>query len=145
MNDKAGSEQGKKHLKRLETFLDVVYALLFFRILHYLPHSEDMAWADKPLGLLSLLWANADELLRIIVGMGLTIIYWNLNNKLFGSLVRTNGRHAILALLQMFFVCLFIYFATVLRPEYFVMLLPKNEYFTTLDWPFNFFLIFFSS
>jgi len=111
MNDKAGSEQGKKYLRRLETFLDVVYALLFFRILHYLPHSEDMAWTDKPLGLLSLLWANADELLRIIVGLGLTIIYWNLNNKLFGPLARTNGRHAILALLQMFFVCLFIYFA----------------------------------
>jgi hypothetical protein len=44
MNDKAGSEQGKKYLRRLEIFLDVVYALLFFRILlHYLPHSEDMA------------------------------------------------------------------------------------------------------
>ena len=111
MNDKAVSEQGKKYLRRLETFMDVVYALLFFRILHYLPHSEDMAWTDRPLGLLSLLWANADELLRIIVGLGLTIIYWNLNNKLFGSLVRTNGRHAILAFLQMFFVCLFIYFA----------------------------------
>jgi len=111
MNDKAGSEQGKKHLQRLETFLDVLYALLFFQMLHYLPQGEDMAWADKPLGLLSLLWANADELLRIFVGLALTIIYWNLNNKLFGPLVRTNGRHAILALLQMFFVCLFIYFA----------------------------------
>lgn len=111
MNDKAGSEQGKKHLQRLETFLDVLYALLFFQMLHFLPQAEDMAWADKPLGLLSLLWANADELLRIFVGLALTIIYWNLNNKLFGPLVRTNGRHAILALLQMFFVCLFIYFA----------------------------------
>jgi len=28
---------------------------------------------------------------------------------------------------------LFIYFAAVLGPEYFVMLLPVNEYFTTLD------------
>jgi uncharacterized membrane protein len=111
MNDKAGSEQGKKHLQRLETFLDVLYALLFFQMLHYLPQGEDMAWADKPLGLLSLLWANADDLLRIFVGLALTIIYWNLNNKLCGPLVRTNGRHAILALLQMFFVCLFIYFA----------------------------------
>ncbi len=39
--------------------------------------------------------------------------------------------------------CLFIYFATVLRPEYFVILLPVNEYFTTLDWPFNFLFVFF--
>jgi len=39
--------------------------------------------------------------------------------------------------------CLFIYFATVLSPEYLVMLLPENEYFTTLDWPSNFFFVFF--
>src|SRR5660397_188611 len=39
--------------------------------------------------------------------------------------------------------CLFIYFATVLSPEYFVMLLPENEYFTTLDCPINFFFVFF--
>ena len=39
--------------------------------------------------------------------------------------------------------CLFIYFATVLSPEYLVMLLPVNEALTTFDWPFNFFFVIF--
>jgi hypothetical protein len=39
--------------------------------------------------------------------------------------------------------CLFIYFVIVLRPEYFVILLPVNECFIALDWHFNFFFVFF--
>jgi hypothetical protein len=39
--------------------------------------------------------------------------------------------------------CLFMYFAAVFKPEYFVILLPVNECFTTFDWPFNFFFVFF--
>jgi hypothetical protein len=38
--------------------------------------------------------------------------------------------------------CRFMYFATVLRPEYFIMLLPVNEDLTTLNWFFNFFIFF---
>jgi hypothetical protein len=41
------------------------------------------------------------------------------------------------------FIALFIYFSTVFNPEYFVILLPVNECFTTFDWPFNFFFVFF--
>jgi uncharacterized membrane protein len=103
--------QGASYLARLKVFLDVVYAVLFVKVLDYLPQFEDMAWKDKPLGLLQLLMENATELLRIFIGLGLTLIYWNLNNRLLGPLVRTNGRHALLALLQMVFVCLFLYFA----------------------------------
>jgi hypothetical protein len=39
--------------------------------------------------------------------------------------------------------CLFMYFATVFKPEYFVILLPVNECLTIFDWPFNFFFVFF--
>ncbi len=109
--DSFGTREGEKRLRRLEVFLDVVYALLFFHMLLYLPQSEDLAWADKPWGLLSLLADNAGELLRILVGLGLTLIYWNLSHKLLGPVVRTDGRHCLLALLQMLFVCLFLYFA----------------------------------
>jgi len=35
------------------------------------------------------------------------------------------------------------YFATVLRPEYLVMLLPENEALTTFDWPFNLLFVIF--
>ncbi|MFW5759656.1 MAG: hypothetical protein ACOCXH_01605 [Cyclobacteriaceae bacterium] len=39
--------------------------------------------------------------------------------------------------------CLFMYFATVFKTEYFAILFPVNECFTTFDWPFNFFFVYF--
>ena len=82
--------QGRNYLRRLGVFLDVVYALLFVQMLQYLPQAEDMSWRDRPLGLLQVLIDNGTELLRIVVGCGLTLIYWNLSNRLLGSLVRTD-------------------------------------------------------
>ncbi len=104
--------QGSNYLRRLGVFLDVVYALLFVQMLQYLPQAEDMSWSNRSLGLLQVLIDNRTELLRIVIGCGLTLIYWNLSNRLLGSLVRTDGKHALLVLLQMVFVCLFLYFAT---------------------------------
>lgn len=100
------------YLNRLSRFIDVVYALLFFfMITHYMPIIEDMEWSHKPLGLLSHLIDNAGEMLRIFIGGGLALMYWNQNNSLFKHLTKTNGVHAALSLIQLFLVCLFIYFA----------------------------------
>ncbi len=100
------------YLNRLSRFIDIVYALLFFHMLtNYLPIIEDMEWSHKPLGLLSHLMDNSSELLRIFIGGGLALMYWNQNNSLFKHLVKTNGMHAALSLVQLFLVCLFVYFA----------------------------------
>ena len=100
------------YLIRLSRFIDIVYALLFFfMITHYMPIIEDMEWSHKPLGLLSHLMDNSSELLRIFIGGGLALMYWNQNNSLFKHLTKTNGMHAALSLIQLFLVCLFIYFA----------------------------------
>ena len=98
---------GGKQLRRLETFLDVAYAVLFVDFIMYLPHTEDMAWTELPYGLLSLLIDDPIDLLRLIIAVGLTLISWNLTHKLLGPLERTNARHTLLALLQLIFVCLF--------------------------------------
>jgi len=105
------AEIGRKHLRRLEVFLDVVYALLFIRMIAYLPPAEDLSWIDSPIGLLQVFADHPGELIRIIIGIGLTVIYWNLNNRMLAPLSRTDSRHAVFALVQMFFVCLFVYFA----------------------------------
>jgi len=102
---------GRKQLRRLETFLDVAYAVLFVDFIMYLPHTEDMAWTELPYGLLSLLIEDSANLLRLIIAVGLTLISWNLTHKLLGPLDRTNARHTLLALLQLIFVCLFLFFA----------------------------------
>ncbi len=99
-------------LNRLSRFIDVVYALIFFHMLvTYLPIIEDMEWSHKPLGLLSHMMDNSNELLRIFIGAGLALMYWNQNNSLFKHLKKTNGTHAALSLIQLFLVCLFVYFA----------------------------------
>ena len=100
------------YLTRLSRFIDVAYALLFIHlIVEFLPHFEDMEWTHKPYGLLSHLVDNRMELLRIFIGGGLALLYWNQNNSLFKNLIRTNGVHAMLSLVQLFLVVLFVYFA----------------------------------
>lgn len=106
------NDPDKFYLRRLSTFIDVVYALVFFHMLTtYLPFVEDMEWSHKPLGLLSHLIDNKNELLRIFIGGGLALMYWNQNNGFFKNLVKTNGTHAALSLIQLFLVCMFVYFA----------------------------------
>jgi len=111
MSEDANVAIGHRQLRRLETFLDVAYAVLFVDFIMYLPHTEDMAWTELPYGLLSLLIDNSTDLLRLIIGVGLTLISWNLTHKLLGPLERTNPRHTLLSLLQLIFVCLFLFFA----------------------------------
>lgn len=102
---------GARYLRRLEVFLDVVYALIFFRLLQYLPQVENMKWLGKPRGLLQLMMENHVELLRMLIGLVLVLIYWNLTNKVLGRLARTDTTHATLAMVQMVLVCLFLYFS----------------------------------
>jgi uncharacterized membrane protein len=111
MNKDVNAVAGRKQLRRLETFLDVAYAVLFVDFIMYLPHTEDMAWTELPYGLLSLLIDDLANLLRLIIAVGLTLISWNLTHKLLDPLDRTDSRHTLLCLLQLIFVCLFLFFA----------------------------------
>jgi uncharacterized membrane protein len=109
--DEATAATGRRQLSRLETFLDVAYAVLFVDFIMYLPQTEDMAWTELPFGLLSLLIDNSVDLMRLVIAVGLTLISWNLTHKLLGPLERTDARHTLLVLLQLIFVCLFLFFA----------------------------------
>ena len=111
MSENSNDVPGSKQLRRLETFLDVAYAMLFVDFIMYLPRTEDMAWIDLPFGLMSLLVENSVDLLRLVIAVGLTLISWNLTHKLLGPLERTDGKHTLLVLLQLIFVCLFLFFA----------------------------------
>jgi hypothetical protein len=63
-------EFGKKHPRRLEVFLDVVYALLFIRMIDFLPPAEHMRWVDSPIGILQVFADNPGKLLRIVIPFG---------------------------------------------------------------------------
>jgi uncharacterized membrane protein len=111
MSEDSSRLSGSKKLSRLETFLDVAYAVLFVEFILYLPQTEDMAWLDLPFGLWTLLVDNALNLLRLVIAVGLTLISWNLTHKLLGPLDRTDTKHTFLVLLQLILVCFFLFFA----------------------------------
>lgn len=98
-------------VRRLEVFVDVVFALIFFHILLYLPPTTDMTWVGRPYGVLQGLVDNPVEFVRVLVGIGLTLIYWLQSTTFLKYVSRTNGVHASLQLCQLVMVSLFMYFA----------------------------------
>ncbi len=98
-------------LRRLEVFLDVIYGLLAFHMLSYLPPVRDMSWAGQPLGLLGALTGNRRELWRAVMGMGVTAICWRVTASRLARLRLTDGVHTTIALAQSGLLCFFVYFA----------------------------------
>lgn len=92
-------------------FLDVVYGLVAFHMLSYLPPVKDMSWVGKPLGLLGPLVANARELWRVVMGLGITAICWYLSARRLSQVRATDFIHATIVLVQTGLVCFFVYFA----------------------------------
>ena len=104
--EKAELVRGTRQLRRLEILMDVVYALVIWRLFMLMPRPEKIGeWRS----LLSFLSSNAE--LYVIAGLGLVIviIYWIQNNALFGYLDRTDGSHTTISIFQLFFLLLFLY------------------------------------
>ena len=107
MDDAATLRRGKRQLRRLGTLTDVVYGIVIWRTFMLIPRPGvfDMSWS-------TLQDYVTDEwlaLLLILVGLVFTIVYWIQNNTLFGALERTDARHTILSILQIFFLLVFLY------------------------------------
>ena len=104
--DKAELVRGTRQLRRLEILMDVVYALVIWRLFMLMPRPDKIGeWRS----LYSFLSSNAE--IYVIAGLGLVIviIYWIQNNALFGYLDRTDGRHTAISIVQLFFLLLFLY------------------------------------
>lgn len=104
-------------LRSLGIFLDVVFALIFFRIVEFLPSFQDGQWIHLPHGLLSLLTSSPANLTRVIFGLLMTVYYWYRKNTFQSLLARSDGILATLSIASLFFVCLFMY-ALVADPTY---------------------------
>jgi len=104
--DKAELIRGTRQLRRLEMLMDVVYALVIWRLFMLMPRPEKIGeWRS----LSSFLSSNVE--LYVIVGLALiiVIIYWIQNNALFGYLDRTDNLHTAISIIQIFFLLLFLY------------------------------------
>jgi hypothetical protein len=104
-------------LGSLAIFLDVTFALMFFRIVEFLPSFQDGHWQQLPHGLLSLLVSQPANLARVVFGLVITVYYWTSKNALLSLLTKSNGVIAVLSITSLSFLSLFMY-ALIADPEY---------------------------
>lgn len=97
--ERSGSEiqRDERQLRRLQTLVDVVYALLIVRLFMMLPNPEpsEVVGFDP----LAIFTEGGDRFAMLIIGFILILIYWFQSNKTTGNLVKTDGKHTVLSLL----------------------------------------------
>ncbi len=105
---KAQLAQQKNTLRRLQTLIDVVYGLMIFRLFVLLPHPSQEQLENRDL--IGMFAENGINLLIVLIGIVLIIIYWSQSNRQFGNLSRVDGRVATLSIVQVFSLLIYLYF-----------------------------------
>ena len=110
MPQPAELERQERQLSRLSTLMDVMFALMLFRVLQAIPppsQEEDWIWTAG--ALMEFLAEAGDGILMALIGVILLVIYWLQNNKLLGNLTRTNGVHVSFCIAQVVFLIFYAY------------------------------------
>jgi len=103
----AQTERDERQLRRLQTLVDVIFALMIFRIFTLLPQlSNPETDRVDPMVIFT---QGGQRFIMFAIGFILVTIYWFQNNKTTGNLVRTDPKHAVLSMLQLFFLLLYLY------------------------------------
>jgi len=99
--------QGALQLKRLEMLMDVVFALVIWRIFMILPRpeDEDVQWGS----VVEMLQENSDSFLIVLLSTIIVIVFWVQNNDLLGKLKRTDTVHTAISIFQLIFLLLLLY------------------------------------
>ncbi|MBT8461165.1 MAG: hypothetical protein KJO44_01490 [Gemmatimonadetes bacterium] len=103
----AGHRRDTSQLRRLETLTDVVYGIAIWRVFMLFPRPDEPAWNWHS-------WREffASEgltVLLIAIAVAVLIIYWLQSNTLFSLVERADGKFAVRAIIQLFFVLLFLF------------------------------------
>lgn len=101
-------ERRERQLGRLLLIIDVLYALMIYKIFTLMP-SVDTEQLNKE-NIIQVLGANGMRYAMMGVGLIMTIIYWGQNNMVSGNLKRTSGSHAFISILQTFCMMIYLYF-----------------------------------
>ena len=93
-------------LSRLERLADVVYGLILLRLFTLIPKpvSADGDWHSFS----EYMGQNAFTLITVIIGVMFVIIYWLQSNTLMGNLEKSDSKHTILTIIQLFSLLLFL-------------------------------------
>lgn len=101
-------ERGERQLNRIMRIIDVLYALMIFQVFLIMPRPEvDNFTASE---LVSVFKSSYINYLVMTVGMILILLYWGQNHVIFGNLKRSDAKLSVIAILQAFFVMLYLYF-----------------------------------
>ena len=101
-------ERGEKQLFRLGVIIDVLYALMIYKLFTLMPNPEIDGFGREEL--YKVLTESYLNYTVIVIGLVLVILYWGMSNLQFGNLRRTNSTHSALSILQVFSLMLYIYF-----------------------------------
>ncbi len=105
MNNKSDEKRWVRQLARLEILIDVVYALVIWRLFQLIPRPVE----NETRSVWELFSDNPRPVLTVAIGIVIVIVYWLQSNTLFGHLERTDSRHTVLSILQIFCLLLFLY------------------------------------
>lgn len=101
-------ERGEKQLFRLGVIIDVLYALMIYKLFTLMPNPEIDGFGREEL--YKVLTESYLNYTVILIGLVLVILYWGMSNLQFGNLKRTDSKHSTLSILQIFSLMLYIYF-----------------------------------
>ena len=103
----SSERQGALQLKRLEMLMDVVFALIIWRIFMILPRpeGESAQWES----VVKMLQNNWETFLLVLLSTIIVIVFWIQNNNLLGKLKRTDTVHTSMTIFQLIFMLLLLY------------------------------------
>ena len=105
---KAQIERGVSILSSIKIVINVLYALLIFQVFLILPRPDDPELAYHSLS--QIYSEHVMQLVMIVVGLILIMMYWIQFNTQMGNLVRSSPLHATLAVVQMICLMIYLYF-----------------------------------
>jgi uncharacterized membrane protein len=103
----AGRRRDTNQLRRLETLTDVVYGIAIWRVFMLLPRPDEPEWNWHSWR--EFLAAEGLTIVLIAIALAVLIIYWLQSNTLFSLVERADGKFAVRAIIQIFFVLLFLF------------------------------------
>jgi magnesium-transporting ATPase (P-type) len=107
-SSKAQIERGVGLLNSLRVVINVLYALMIFQTFLILPRPDDPELAYHTLP--QIYSENLMQIVVIVVGLILILMYWIQFNTQLGNLVRSSPTHAALAVVQMICLMIYLYF-----------------------------------
>lgn len=132
ISEVAQAAKERRHLDRLETLIDSIYALVIVFLVAQFPNP--LGFEEEFANFWDFIRKNGKDLAAPLIGVVLVVIYWLQNNVLFGHLERTDNKHATLAIVQLFFVLYYLYTSDLLDafPETKTILAMQSVTFATI-------------